>query len=149
VPEEVIKELLEAAMQAPSARNEQPWHFVVIKEREILDAIPKFHPYSQMLREAPLAILVCGDCQLAKDIGYIVQDCAAATQNILLAVHSKGLGAVWLGIYPRAERIAGIRQLLNIPEHIIPISLIAIGYPAEAKPPERRYNATRIHNNRW
>ncbi len=149
IPEGVIRELLEAAMSAPSTRNIQPWHFVVINDRDLLNEIPKFHPYSQMLREAPLAILVSGDLNLQSCEGYIVQDCSAATENLLLAAHAKKLGAVWLGIYPREERIAGIRRLLKIPDHILPISLISIGYPAEKKPREERYNQSRVHYNSW
>ena len=149
VPEQTIKELLEAAMSAPSAGNQQPWQFVVIKERKILDEIPKFHPFSQMLREAQLAILVCGDLELEKNKGYWVQDCSAATENILIAATAKGLGAVWLGIYPREKRVAGVKKLLGLPQHIIPLSLISIGYPAEQKPPANRYDSSRIHYNHW
>lgn len=149
VPDEVIKELLEAAMSAPSAGNEQPWHFVVITDRKILDEIPKIHPYAQMLREAPVAILVCGDKKLQKYEGYWVQDCSAATENILIAVQAKGLGGVWLGVYPVEDRVSGIRRLLGIPEDVTPFSLISIGYPAEQKPPANRYNAERVHKDRW
>jgi len=102
-----------------------------------------------MLREASVAILVCGDLSEEKHGGYWIQDCSAATQNILIAAHAKGLGAVWLGIYPRKERIDGMRKLLGIPEHVVPLSLISIGYPAEQKPPANRYNAFKIHNNHW
>ena len=149
VSEEIIKELLEAAMSAPSAGNEQPWHFVVIKERQILNEIPKFHPYSQMLKNAPLAILVCGDEQLQKYEGYWVQDCSAATQNILIAAQAKGLGAVWLGVYPVEDRVIGLRKLLGIPEHVIPFALISIGHPAEQKPRSDRYSDSRVHHNQW
>jgi len=149
VPDDVVKELLEAAMSAPSAGNEQPWHFMVLTDRQILNEIPMFHPYSHMLEGAPLAILVCGDVHLEKYKGYWVQDCSAATQNILIAVQAKGLGAVWLGVYPIEERVVGMRKLLGIPEHVIPFSLISIGYPAEQKPRANRYNRSRIHHNRW
>ncbi|UCD71973.1 MAG: nitroreductase family protein, partial [Syntrophobacterales bacterium] len=134
VPDQLIKELLEAAMSAPSAGNEQPWHFIVINDRGILDEIPKYHPYSQMIREASVAILICCDLQMDKQDGLWVQDCAAATENLLIAVQAKGLGAVWLGVYPREERVTDFRKLLGIPEHVIPFSLIPIGYPAEHKP---------------
>jgi nitroreductase len=146
---EVLIELLQAAMSAPSAGNEQPWEFVVITVRQILDKIPKFHPYAQMLKEAPIAILVCGDLNREKYKGYWVQDCSAATENILIAVNEKGLGAVWLGIYPIEERINGLRKLLNIPEHIIPFALVAIGHPAEKKEPADRFESVRIHFNQW
>jgi len=149
VPDAIVDELLAAAMSAPSAGNEQPWHFVVIKDRKILDAIPKYHPYSQMLTAAPMAILVCGDPSLEKHEGFWVQDCSAATENLLLAAHAKGLGGVWLGVYPRKERVDGIRSLLKIPEHIIPFALVSLGYPEERKPPSNRYDATRVHRNTW
>jgi len=90
-----------------------------------------------------------GDRQLETNKGYWVQDCSAATENLLIAAHAKGLGAVWLGIYPREERVADIQKLLGLPEHIVPLALVSIGYPAEAKPPSNRYDAARIHYNRW
>jgi nitroreductase len=149
VPDEIIAELLTAAMCAPSAGNEQPWEFVVINDRKLLNRIPEFHPYATMLKEAPVAILVCGDLKREKHKDYWVQDCSAATENILIAVSEKKLGAVWLGIYPREERVAGLRKLLGIPENIVPFSLIAIGYPAEAKEPADRFDPVRVHQNRW
>lgn len=150
ITDEVLREILEAAMSAPSAGNEQPWHFVIINDRKILDYIPSFHPHSHMLKEATVAILVCGDIKLEKHIGYWVQDCAAATENLLLAIHAKGLGAVWLGIFPREERVTGLRKLLGIPDHVVPFSLIPVGVPAESKPPRPdRYNALKIHYNCW
>ncbi len=149
VPEEIIKELLKAAMSAPSASNQQPWQFVIIDDRRILDEIPRFHPYAQMLREASWAIAVCGDTHLASMSGYWVQDCSAATQNILLAAHAKGLGAVWLGVYPREERTRMVQELVGLPGHVIPLCFISIGYPAEKKPPSNRYDESRVHHNRW
>ncbi|MBI5103181.1 MAG: nitroreductase family protein [Nitrospirae bacterium] len=149
VPEKIITGVLEAAMSAPSAGNQQPWHFVVITDRETLDSIPVFHPHTLMLKEASTAILVCGDPSLEKHQGYWVQDCAAATQNLLLAAHALGLGAVWTGFYPREDRVIKTRQLLGLPEHVIPLALVPIGYPAEEKPPAKRYDASRVHFNRW
>ena len=148
VSDEVLKELLEAAMCAPSAGNQQPWYFVVINDRKIMNEIPKYHPYAQMLKEASVAILVCCDINL-ENKGFGVEDCSAATQNILLAAHAKGLGAVWLGISPAGGEAAPTKKLLNLPEHIIPISLISIGYPAEQKPRPDRYQADRVHYNQW
>ncbi len=149
VSDDIIRELLAAAMMAPSAGNAQPWHFVVIKERQTLDAIAAFHPYAKMLTNAPAAILICGDPTLEKYKGRWMLDCSAATQNLLLAAHAKGLGAVWIGIYPEANRIEPIQKLLTLPEHIIPVSLISIGYPAEQKPTPERFNAERIHYDHW
>ena len=144
-----ISKLLRAAMSAPSAGNQQPWHFIVITDRQVLNEIPKIHPYSHMLKEAPAAILVCGDLQLETHKGYWVLDCAAATENILIAAQAMGLGTVWLGVYPREDRIAGLQQLLGLPDHVLPLSLVAVGHPAEQKPPANRFNPERIHYNRW
>jgi nitroreductase len=146
---ETIKTLLEAAMAAPSANNKQPWHFAVITDRDILDAVPGFHPYSKMLFEAPLAILVCGDTSLEARAEYMSQDLSAAVENILIAAQGLGLGAVWLGICPREERMAGMRALLKIPDGILPFALISIGYPAETHPPANRYIEERVHRNAW
>ena len=149
IPAYLIKELLEVGMSAPSAGNEQPWHFIVINDPQILNEIPTFHPHSKMLKDAATAILVCCDTQLEKHKGMGIQDCSAAAENILIAIQAKGWGAVWLGIYPREKRVTGLRKLLNIPEHVIPFSLISIGYPAEQKPRANRYNASRVHYNQW
>ena len=149
VSDDAIDELLKAAMSAPSAGNQQPWQFVVIRERSILDEIPKYHPYSAMLKEASVAILICGDLKSEKHKGYWVQDCSAATQNLLVAAQAQGLGAVWLGVYPREDRVAGIRKVLGLPEHIVPLSLIPVGHKGEEKPPANRYDASRVHHNGW
>ncbi len=149
VPETVVKELLAAAMAAPSAGNEQTWHFIVIDDRQILNEITKYHHFAQMLKEAPCAIVVCGDAKLEMYKGLWVQDCSAATENLLIAAQAKGLGAVWLGIYPIMKRIAATQELLGLPENVIPLCLIAIGYPAEEKLPANRYNPSRVRYNRW
>lgn len=150
LPKELIDELLNAAMNAPSAGNEQPWHFVVIQDHKVLHEVPRYHPYSGMVRDAPAAIVVCADLRLAgEDKVWWVQDCSAATENILIAAHSMGLGAVWLGVYPKQDRVEGLKALLAMPQDIIPFSIIPLGYPAEKKPQESRYQAPRIHYNRW
>jgi nitroreductase len=149
VDEKTVEYLLRAAMQAPSAGNEQPWHFVVIRNRALLAAITTVHAHAAMLHTAALAILVCGEEGLEKHQGFWVQDCSAAVENCLLAAHTKGLGAVWLGVYPRQERMDGIRQLLKIPAQITPFALIAVGYPAEEKQPQDRYTAGRVRYDTW
>lgn len=149
VPDPVIEQLLAAAMSAPSARNSQPWHFVVLDDRDLLDQASRINPHAWMAAHAPLAILVCADPGLEKSPGYWMLDCAAAVENLLLAAHSLGLGAVWTGIYPRAQRIDGFRQLLSLPEPVTAHSLIVLGYPAEQVAPENRYQAQRVHRNRW
>ncbi len=149
VPGKLVHEILRAAMNAPSAGNQQPWQFIVIDKRRILDRIPNFHKYAGMMKEAQAAILVCGDLELEKHRDFWVQDCSAATQNILLAAHALGLGAVWLGVYPREDRVEGLRKLLDIPKNAIPFSLIPLGWPAENPPPARRFKAGRVHHNEW
>ena len=144
-----VELLLKAGMYAPSARNEQPWHFIIIDDRSLLIRIREIHPYAGMLADAELAILVCGDEDLELSKGYWSVDCAAATQNILLAAHSVGLGAVWLGVYPRSERQKDIRELFDLPGHVHPFSLISIGYPGEEKPIPERFKEERIHRNQW
>lgn len=149
VPKEIVNGLLEAGMHAPTARNLQPWHFVVVDERSILDKLAVAHPYAKMLKQASLAILVCGDRNIQEMDGYIVQDCSAATQNIMLAAHAHGLGSVWLGMYPREERMREVGKLLSIPDHIFPVALISIGYPDEHKESPDRFNTDRIHFNKF
>ena len=149
VPEEFVQKLLAAAMAAPSARNEQPWQFVVLTERSLLGEVPKITPNAPMAAQAPLGILICGDLRLEKSPGYWVVDCSAAAQNMLLAAHALGLGAVWCGVYPRTERMEGFSRLLGLPEEIKPHSLILVGYPAEHPGPEDRFRPERIHYQRW
>jgi nitroreductase len=149
VSEEMVRQLLEAGMSAPSAGNQQPWHFVVFTDHAIMDQISKFHRYSEMLKQAQVAILVCADLSIETHAGYWVIDCSAATENILIAAHALGLGAVWLGIYPREERVKGMIELLKLPETIMPHSLISIGYPGEKKGPANRFHAKRVHYNTW
>jgi len=149
VSDDLITQILEAAMTAPSAGNQQPWQFVVIKDRNLLNKITEFHEYAQMCRTANLAILVCADLSSIQHEGMWEQDCSAAAQNILLTAHALGLGAVWCGVYPREPKMKGFRQLLKIPEKIIPFSLIPIGYPAQKSGKVDRYKKERIHYDKW
>ena len=149
ISEDLVEKLLRAAMQAPSARNYQPWHFLVVNDRKMLNKLPLVHPYAEMMYQATMAILVCGDLKLEKSVEYCAINCSAATQNILLSAHDLGLGAVWLGVYPREERSKGLKNLFNLPDHIVPISLIACGYPAEKLDTEDRFKKERIHHNKW
>lgn len=149
IPKEMIDTLLEAAMSAPSAGNQQPWHFVVIDDKKILEEVPTVSLYAPMAKEASTAIVICGDPSLEKYPGFWVQDCSAATQNILLAAHSLGLGAVWSGIYPLEDRASGFRKLIGIPEKIIPMSIVIMGYPLDIPKPISRFNKDRIRYNKW
>ena len=149
ISDNMMHTLLDAGFSAPSAGNQQPWHFLVIDDHKLLSVIQTFHPSAKMLNEADKAILVCGDLNLEKFKGYWMIDCAAATENILLAAHGLGLGSCWLGIYPRDGRVAGMRKLFQLPHHIIPFAVISLGYPAEVKPRENRYTKERVHHNNW
>ena len=149
VPEDLIRKLLAAAMQAPSARNQQPWQFIVIDDRAILAKIPPFMPNAAMAGKASLAILVCGDLSLERSEGYWVVDCAAAVENMLLAAHALGLGAVWCGVYPRERRMDALRQLIGLPKNVIAHSLVVLGYAAEQVPAADRYRSERVHHNQW
>ncbi|MCL1980755.1 MAG: nitroreductase family protein [Proteobacteria bacterium] len=149
VAEEHLQTIIEAAMLAPSAGNQQPWHFVVITDREKLDSIPAFHPYSDMVRTAPAAILICGDPAGCPWPDFWVQDCSAAAQNALLAARDLGLGTVWVGVYPLEERMNGFRQLLTIPEDVFPFALIPVGWPAGPFHAVNRSKPERVHRQRW
>jgi len=149
VPEDLVNELLKAAMYAPSARNYRPWQFIVIDKRKMLDELSELHPYAKMMREATLAMLVCGDLSKEKEMGYLAVNCGAATQNVLLSAYAQGLGSVWLGIYPREPRMKDIQDYFGLPDHIVPISLIALGWPAEEKPLPERFEKEKVHYNGW
>lgn len=149
VSREAVNDVLKAAMSAPSAGNERPWHFIVLSDRMLLDKIMQFHPYASMLKHAQTAILTCCDLTLERHAGYWVLDCAAATENMLLAAHAKGLGAVWCGVFPTEDRIVNFRKLLTLPESVVPFSLVPLGFPEEVKAAPDRYDASRVHENRW
>jgi len=149
IPDNIINKLLEAAVSAPSAGNQQPWHFIILEKREILDKIPDFHPNAKLLKGAQKAILVCADLNLEKYKGYWVLDCSAATQNILLAARALGLGTCWLGVYPREDRIKNLKELLNLPENVVPHSIIALGYTQEKQGKVDREISCRTHKNKW
>lgn len=144
--------LLKAAMAAPSARNRQPWAFVVVTERRMLNALADRLPHTKMLYKAGAAIVVCGDSTIdlqpeANDLWY--QDAAAATQNILLATEAMGLGAVWSALYPYSDRSEHVRNLLYLPNHVSPFSIIPIGHPTGEDKPKEKFRADRIHWERW
>ncbi|MEW5772052.1 MAG: nitroreductase family protein [Thermodesulfobacteriota bacterium] len=149
VSEDLLEKLLRAAMSAPSAGNAQPWHFVAIRDRAALDEIDNFHPYAKMVREVPLAVLVCAEPAREKHKGFWVQDCSAATMNLLLAAHALGLGSVWVGIYPEQDRMDGFRRLLGLPGDIVPFALAPVGHPAQKAGEADRFAADRVRVDRW
>jgi nitroreductase len=149
IPGDLIREIINCAMYSPSAFDYQPWHFIVADNKEIFEEILKAASHAEMIKEASHAVILCGDRSLEENIGLLIQDISAATENLLLAAHSYGLGAVWVGIYPFEEIVAGIKEIFKLPDNIIPVSMAVIGYPAESPVQPERYKAERIHFNKW
>ncbi|MDV2480616.1 nitroreductase family protein [Methanoculleus sp. Wushi-C6] len=158
VPAGTVRQLLAAAMQAPFAGGEPPWHFIVIDDPHILDAVPAISPYVEVRTPAPLAVLVCADLHLPEGADLAVQGCAAATENLLLAAHALGLGAVWTAVYPDPDRMLGFANLFSLPgagaqapsqREIAPFALVTVGHPAVRLPPIDRYREDRVHRNAW
>ena len=151
VTEEQVRAMLEAAMSAPSAVAKDPWRFVIVRDAATRRQIAEVLPNGEMLATAPLGIVVCGDLDRAHDrqLSYLLQDCSAAIENLLLAAHILGLGACWLGVHPREARIKAISQLLALPRSVIPVACIAAGPPGEQKDARSRYNPDYIHLERW
>ena len=151
VEEEKVQVLLQAAMAAPSAANYRPWHFVVVTDATTRAALAQANQFVRMLAEAPLCIVPCGELALSHPRWpeFWVQDLSAATENLLLAATALGMGAVWCGCFPKPDRIGGVRRILDIPEGVVPLGLIAVGYPAEEKEPRTQYDPERVHRGRW
>lgn len=149
VSEEKINTMLKAAMAAPSAGNEQPWQFIVIDDKTQLEKTAKLSPYIGMAAKAPLSIMVLGDRSVEKYPGNWMLDCSAAIQNLLLAAHSEGLGAVWCGLWPEEERVETARALVKAPENAVPLAVIVLGYPDQDLKPQDRFDASRVHKNIW
>ena len=150
VSADTVEMLLRAGMAAPTAVNLQPWHFVVVNDRAKIDELGGNGRQSQMWHESPLVIVVCGNMEKAMEgVGqaFWVQDCSAATENILLAAHALGLGAVWTGCYPIEERVANISQVLGLPEHLVPLCAIVMGYPNESPQPKDKWKPENVSYN--
>jgi len=149
VPPELIEEAVKAAMFAPSARNQQPWDFIIVDKRELMDKVPSFSPHAGMSKGAPAGVLVCFNKEYENAEGFFPQDLGAATQNLLLALHAAGLGAVWTGVYPREDRMAGFVKMLNLPANVIPYAFVVIGYPEKEPEKTDRFKKERIRYNKW
>jgi nitroreductase len=147
---ETLETILRAAMSAPSACNQQPWEFVIIDDPDILARVPsELNEHAAMCAGAALAILVCGNTSRETCPGNWHLDCAAATQNLLLAVHEAGLGAVWTGVYPDAQLRRAFQAFFGLPEEVMPLALVPIGIPDEQPEHEDRYMPERVHRNQW
>lgn len=149
---DTVETLLRAAMAAPTAVNKQPWQFIVLDKRESIDSLSQYLPYAKMLEHAPLAIVTCGDLTQAiegEGEPYWIQDVSAATENLLLAAHALGLGAVWTGVYPIADRVEGVRKALSMPDSIVPLAVVPIGYPAIDQAPKDKWKPEKVHYNKF
>ena len=148
VSDEALETVLRAAMAAPSAGNQQPWRFVIVRDRGILGQLSQATPYAGMLAGAPVGIVVCADTRDLRHPNW-VNDCSAAVENALLAAHAIGLGAVWIGVHPIEERIENVRGIVALPDYAVPMSMVALGHPLEQKPPADRYEAAFVHHDHW
>jgi len=151
ISEELVQDLLEAGMAAPSAVAKDPWHVIVVRDKATLARIASGLPNGGMLADAGVGFVICGDIDAAHDrqLSYMLQDCSAMIENILLAASALGLGACWLGVHPREDRVQHIKTLFDLAESIVPISAIAIGRPAQEAEARTRFNAAKVHMEKW
>ena len=143
--------LLHAAMSAPSGVNRQPWKFILVDDKKLLESLAEALPYAKMAAMAPMAIVPCGDSDRfleGIDSELWVQDLSAASENILLAAHALGLGGVWTCLYPHSDRMEAVRKILNVPDKLIPFNLIPIGHPYKHTEPMDKWNPERIDHNK-
>ena len=147
VEKEKIDKLIRAGMAAPSSRDRRPWEFIIVTDRKALDTMAEGLPFARMLKETRQAIVVSGDTIKSSNAWFL--DCSAASQNLLLAAESMGLGAVWTAVYPYPDRIEIVRKELQLPDHIIPLNVIPVGYPMQKETPKNKYNVQQIHHNGW
>lgn len=147
VSEDDVLDIIAAGMNAPSAGNEQAWQIIVLTDDKIKAEYASFNQNAAYVKNSPVAILVCGDLTAQKYNGFYVHDCCAATENMLLAIHSKGMGGVWCNVFPDA--ITGIKKLMNLPDNIVPFSIVPFGYPDRTPNFEDRFDKTKLHLNSW
>lgn len=151
VGEDAINKLLQAAMAAPSAAASDPWRFIVVRKQETLERLAAALPFGGMLAQSSVGFVVCGDLETAHDrqLSYLLQDCSAAIENLLLCAHALGLGGCWLGVHPREDRMEKLKAILSLPHSVIPVSAVAIGLPGEHKEPRARFRAENVHRETW
>ena len=152
VEQEKVEKMLRAGMAAPTAVNKQPWHFVVLNERSTIDSFAVVNPNKEKMLQSPLIIVVCGDMTKAMEGDarqFWIQDTSAATENILLAAHAMGLGAVWTALYPNQERVKEAARVLDLPDQIVPLCAVVIGYPAEKPEPKDKWQESNVSYNKF
>ncbi len=149
VSDKELETVLKAGFQAPSAHNLQPWEFVIIKDKTTFEKIAKFHPYAKMLLKAEVCIIICGDNQRQTTTGFLTEDCSAAIENMLLAAHGVGLGAVWCGLYPVPHLTKEMSAICMLPDYIIPVGMIVLGHKGEDRECEDRYHEGKLHYEAW
>ena len=151
VSEAAVAKLLEAAMAAPSAMTKDPWRFLVVRDKQTLTKLAALHPGAAMLASAAMAIVVCGDLDAAfeRQLSYLLQDCSAAIENLLLAAHAQGLGACWVGIHPGEPLIKRVKELLSLPASFVPVAAVSLGQPGEQPAPRTRYNPAHVRAEKW
>lgn len=150
VGRDILLLLAKCGMAAPSANNRQPWHIIVVTDKQLLKALGDQLPYAKMAREAAAAIVVCGNLKidpLANEKGYWVQDCSAVTENILVAAASLGLGTVWTAAFPNTDRMESVRKILNLPDYLIPLNVIPLGHPENESKPKEKWDEARFSFN--
>jgi nitroreductase len=151
IGDDLLRKLLEAAMAAPSAMTKDPWRFVVVREAGTLSALAQALPGGKMLTAATLAVVVCGDLEAAfeRQLSFLLQDCSAATENLLLAAQALGLGGCWVGVHPSDTAVRQLRSLLGLPGHCVPMAVVALGWPGEEPGPRTRFTPDYVHYEKW
>lgn len=147
VSDDQVEAILRAAMAAPSVKDRRPWHFVVLRKRETLDELARLHNYAYMLAQSQLAVVVCGDQKVSGK--YWVEDCCVATQNLLLAAKALGLSGVWISIYPKKKHQNAVRELLDIPNRMGVLCILAIGTPAKREQISIEFDPKMVHQEEW
>src|SRR5579862_3594787 len=151
IEEGTVAKLLEAAMAAPSAMTKDPWRFIVVRNQAMLSSLAETLPGGKMLRTAGLGIVVCGDLDAALDrqLSFMLQDCSAATENLLLAAHALGLGACWVGVHPSESAVRRLKDLFGLPSAVVPMAVVSLGLPGEDPGPRTRFNGGYVHLEQW
>lgn len=147
--DEKINLLLKVAMYAPSAMNLQPWHFIVINSKQVIEETIKSVPHAEMINQSGTAILVCGDSSIEKNESWLIQNCSAVVQNILLAAYDLALGTCWIAVHGMNDIVKNLKEQFKLPPEIIPVALIAVGYPDEEPKADERFKPEKIHFNKW